>query len=514
MAEAGDWRIVLIDDEVDIRDVMSFSLHDAGYQVTTAPDGETGIGLCGTVSPQIVITDIRMPGISGLDVLKKVKQHDPEIEVIVITAFAEMDLAVQALQLDASDFITKPVNDNALHLALKRAQARYTNRKAIKEYTQLLEREKAATSLELEKTIAFQKNLIDNSMDGILACDEKDTVVIFNRSMEQILGYSKADMLRRMSLDRFFPPNEAARFNADLPSDKYGGSEKLFLYETALLNHTGQAVPVQISATVLFEQGKKSGLVCFIRDLRQLRKLEREFADQTQVLHQDKMMSLGRLAASVVHEINNPLSGILNYVRLMIRILHRKTFATDHIGRFQEYLNLVESETDRCSQIVSNLLTFSRKSPASMGTVAVDELLHRCIILSQHKLDLQQVRLDTRIPAQLPDVKGDFNQLQQCIINLIFNAVDAMPEGGSLCLSADHDSDARILRLSVEDSGTGIAESDLPHIFEPFYSTKKEGYGVGLGLSTVFGVVKRHNGDIKVTSKLGKGTCFTIELPA
>jgi len=351
-------------------------------------------------------------------------------------------------------------------------------------------------------------------MDGILACDEKDTVVIFNRSMEQILGYSKADMLRRMSLDRFFPPNEAARFNADLPSDKYGGSEKLFLYETALLNHTGQAVPVQISATVLFEQGKKSGLVCFIRDLRQLRKLEREFADQTQVLHQDKMMSLGRLAASVVHEINNPLSGILNYVRLMIRILHRKTFATDHIGRFQEYLNLVESETDRCSQIVSNLLTFSRKSPASMGTVAVDELLHRCIILSQHKLDLQQVRLDTRIPAQLPDVKGDFNQLQQCIINLIFNAVDAMPEGGSLCLSADHDSDARILRLSVEDSGTGIAESDLPHIFEPFYSTKKEGYGVGLGLSTVFGVVKRHNGDIKVTSKLGKGTCFTIELPA
>ena len=143
MSDHSDWHILVIDDEEDILDVMSLALSDDGYRVTTAPDGATGLELCRQAPPRIVITDIRMPGIDGITVLKEVKKLDPEIEVIVCTAFAEMDLAVQALQLDASDFITKPVSDHTLNLALTRAKERYTSRKKLQDYAKFLERQAA-----------------------------------------------------------------------------------------------------------------------------------------------------------------------------------------------------------------------------------------------------------------------------------------------------------------------------------------------------------------------------------
>lgn len=378
MTVLSEWKIVLVDDEADIREVMAIALQDAGYEVHTASDGKAGIRLCETIAPQIVITDIRMPGMTGIQVLEELKKQNPDIEVIVFSAFGEMDLAIRALQLDASDFITKPVNDDALHMALKRARERFSARKQLKDYTALL---------------------------------------------------------------------------------------------------------------------------------------EREYADQARILHQDKMISLGRLAASVVHEINNPLSGILNYVRLMIRILSRGSLTEEQRQKFGQYLTLVETETGRCSQIVSSLLTFSRKSALTFESVSVADLIERSIILSQHKLQLQHIGLESRIEPDIPPVEGDFNQLQQCVINLIFNAIDAMPQGGTLTLAGSHEhSPARVI-ISVTDTGSGISEADLPHIFEPFFTTKKEGYGVGLGLSTVYGIMERHKGSVSVESRPGRGSTFKLELP-
>ncbi len=508
------WKIVLIDDEEDIREVMAIALQDAGYSVETAADGATGLELCKIIYPQIVITDIRMPGMDGLQVLETIKKKFPDIEVIVATAFGEMDLAIRALQLDASDFITKPISDDALYLALNRARDRYTSRKQIKDYTALLEKERAVTIQELFKSITFQRNLIDSSMDGILGCDENGTVVTYNQSMQQILGYSKTDVLRRMTFDQLFPAGQATRFKEELSAEKYGGQNRLILYETTLQNQSGRVVPVQVSATTFSVNGSESGgLVCFFRDLREIHKLEREISDQARILHQDKMMSLGRLAASVIHEINNPLSGILNYLRLMNRILSQGPLAEDRREKFQHYLDLVENETDRCSQIVSSLLSFSRLSPPAFGQIQIDELLRRCILLSQHKLELSNIRLESSIPENLPPVKGDFNQLQQCVINLIFNAIDAMPDGGTLNLDCRPDIDRDMVTVIVKDSGRGIPNEDLTQIFEPFYTTKKEGYGVGLGLSTVYGIIERHKGHITVESRPGEGAAFMIELP-
>ena len=378
MSDHFEWRILVIDDEKDILDVMSLILKDHGYHVITVLDGVAGLAQCRKKSPQIVITDIRMPGMNGIEVLEAVKKLNSDIEVIVCTAFAEMELAIQALQLNASDFITKPISDQALHLSIERAKQRYISRKKLQDYAKLL---------------------------------------------------------------------------------------------------------------------------------------EKQTADQAQILHQDKMMSLGRLAASVVHEINNPLSGILNYSRLMIKILKKRELTPEWRDKFIQYLDLVEKESDRCSQIVSNLLSFSRKSPPSFAPVHLPDLLNRCIALSRHKLELQDINLTSHIQENIPPVEGDFNQLQQCVINLLFNAVDAMPEGGEVCIRGYVEPEKNQLVIAVEDTGTGITEKDLPHIFEPFYTTKREGYGVGLGLSTVYGIMEQHNGSVAAHARPGSGSTFFLKLP-
>ena len=513
MTTSSKWKVILIDDEEDIRDVLAVALRDSGYDVIAAEDGETGLRLCEETSPQIVVTDIRMPGMDGLQVLKALKKKTPDMEVIVATAFGEMDLAIQALQLDASDFITKPISDEALHLALNRAKARFTSKKQLKDYTALLEREKAETSRELLKTISFQRDLIEHSIDGILGCDENKQVIIFNKSMEKMLGYAGKEVLHKLTFSQFLSPGEELNFITELENERYGGKHKLLLYETTLKAKSGRKIPVQVSATPLFDHENVNGLVCFFRDLQEIRKLEREMEDQARILHQDKMMSLGRLAASVVHEINNPLAGVLNYLRLMLRILDEEKLTEERVEKFKHYLKLVENEIDRCSQIVSSLLNFSRVSPPTFGEVRIQELIERCIILSQHKLELSNIQLKSSIQNGIPAARGDFNQLQQCIINLIFNAIDAMPKGGTLTFEGHYEPEGQMAVITVTDSGQGIDQADLPYIFEPFFTTKSQAFGVGLGLSTVYGIIQRHNGSIIVDSQPGKGAVFKLKIP-
>ncbi len=506
-----EWKILLIDDDPGIRNVMAISLEEAGYCVFTASDGETGISVCEREQPPIVITDIRMPGMDGLEVLKRVKALAPDTEVIVVTAFDESEYAVRALQLDASDFVMKPINDDVLTVALKRAKDRYTQRRELQDYTALIEERWMETAEELARTFRFQKLLIESSLDGIAACDREGRIIVFNRSMEEMLGFQRDEAMHGMTFDRLFLPGEAEKFHSVLASEQFGGKERLLPYETWLAAKGGGRIPVQLSAVVMYQGEEARGIVGFFRDRRERRKL---VADQARLLHQDKMISLGRLAASVVHEINNPLAGILNYARLMTKILGRGAPSADSVAKFQGYLALTESEISRCSKIVSGLLAFSRKSKLEFGPVNINELISKCITLSQHKLSLQNIKVSTDLQAAVPPITGDGNQLQQCIINLIFNAIDAMPEGGDLTLSSSFNPKKKVIGITVRDTGSGIAKEDLPFIFDPFYTTKTEGKGLGLGLSTTYGIIDRHKGVIQVESETGHGALFRIELPA
>ncbi len=518
-AVAG-WKILLIDDEPDIRDIMHLSLTDAGYEVICAGDGMHGLDLLNSHAPQIIVTDIKMPGLSGLEVLEKVKTLHPETEVIVTTGFADIEKATIALQHDASDFITKPVDDARLHLALDRALKRYRDRKSLADYTRLLEKENLKTSAELIQNVNYQSRLIESSMDGILGCDGNDVVITYNTAMEILLGYPKHEVIKIRGLQDFFDRNEFMALKQNLVRQGYGGKDRLFLYDTLMKGRDRDRLPVQVAGSLVIQEDQSRGLVLFIRDLRKIRKLEQTIQGQEKILHREKMMSLGRLAASIVHEINNPLSGILNYLRLMIRLTDQGTLAPEYLDRFREYLTVVERETDRCSNLVSGLLKFSRRAKLEFAPVDVGELLRYSLMLCNHKLALSNIEVKTTCSPDLPRVHGDFNQLQQCLINLIFNAIaaisalsgDQKPAWGHLWVDARL-SDNRLVIVRVRDDGKGISPLDLPYIFEPFFTTKEEGYGVGLGLSTAYGIIERHKGRIEVESRPGKGSCFTITLP-
>ncbi len=512
MGTRKNLKVLLIDDDPGILTVMTIALEDEGYTVISANDGESGLDLCASESPDLVVTDIRMPGIDGIEVLRRIKEMDPDKEVIVATAFNDINYAIRALQLDASDFIIKPISEQALMIALRRAQERFSTRRELRDYTALIEERWMETSEELARTFQTRKLLIESSIDGIIASDKAGRIMIFNKSMERMLGYSRTEAIGEMS-DQLFFAGEADKFKRALASEELGGKGKLFLYESYLAGSDGARIPVQLSAAVMVQEEEEVGIVCFVRDEREIRKLAQEVADQARMLHQDKMISLGKLAASVVHEINNPLAGILNYVLLMSKILSRGSLPGDSIAKFQGYLSLMQSELERCSKIVSNLLAFSRKSKLEFSPVDINELLSKCIDLSGHKLVLQNIRFETHLARDLPMIQGDFNQLQQCMINLIFNAVDAMPEGGVLSFESNFDPAKGLITIVVRDTGHGISREDLSYIFDPFFTTKKEGKGLGLGLSTTFGIIDRHKGTIHVESEPGKGTSFQMEFP-
>jgi len=508
-----DWRILLIDDDKEICQTISAVLKENGYSVLTAADGERGIELCREGSPQIIITEINLPGMDGIEVLTSIKQAYPNNEVVVATACGETENILTSFRLGAADFITKPIQDDALLASLGRAKKRYLSQRKLQEYTNFIEERWLDTSEELAKTFNFQKRLIESSIDGIIGCDYDRKVIIFNKSMEQMLGYSKDMVIRKMFLYQLFSPEGWENFQDQLYSEELGGEDKLFLSEYTLISKTGEKIPVRLSAQVLFQENEEIGIVAFLRDLRTVKRLKQQFLDQAKYLHQDKMVSLGKLAASVVHEINNPLTGVLNYIHLMSKILGRDALSAVQIEKFQKYLDLMGSEVKRSSEIVSNLLAFSRKSTLEFGNVDINSLLERSILLSKHKLALQNIQIKINLHPDVPKVLGDFNQLQQCILNLIFNAADAMPDGGDLTIESTHPPETGLIEIKVADTGRGIARENLPKIFDPFFSTKQEGKGLGLGLSVVYGIIDRHKGSISAVSELGRGTVFSFQLP-
>ncbi|MEJ2657800.1 MAG: ATP-binding protein [Desulfobacterales bacterium] len=235
---------------------------------------------------------------------------------------------------------------------------------------------------------------------------------------------------------------------------------------------------------------------------------------QEQIVWTEKLASLGKLAATIAHEINNPLAGVLNYIRLIIKQLSRNHFSYEKLDDISRYLKIMESETARCGEIVKDLLAFARRTKITMESNSIEDIINKTLNLISHELEMKALRLIKNIAPNLPKVKCDFKQIQQVLLNLMYNASEAMPNGGTLTITANRANGPKtFLEVAVSDTGCGISEKDMDNIFEPFFTTKEEGKGVGLGLSVVYGIIAKHNGTISVESELGKGSTFKIRLP-
>lgn len=237
---------------------------------------------------------------------------------------------------------------------------------------------------------------------------------------------------------------------------------------------------------------------------------------QEELLRAEKLTSLGQMAASIAHELNNPLSGVLVYTQLMA-----KKMASDTLSKEVALSNLskMESEISRSSRIVRNLLDFARQTEPMLRLLDVNQVLEQAISLVGHQAMLQNVQIMRELDPALPKVMADPDQLQQVFINLSLNAIQAMPEGGKLTLRTTAVSDTKApskgpnwIKIDVQDTGCGIPKENLRKLFTPFFTTKGKGKGVGLGLAVVYGIIQRHKGRIEVQSEVGKGTTFTVYL--
>jgi len=231
---------------------------------------------------------------------------------------------------------------------------------------------------------------------------------------------------------------------------------------------------------------------------------------QKQLIQSEKLASMGRLAASVAHEINNPLAGVMNYIKLMQRKIEKKTLGKKEIEKFDHYLDVVEREISRCANIVSNLLDFARQREPAFREIDINSVINEALTIVSKQIFLKKIRVEKSLKP-LPLTFADFSQLQQAFINLIINALEAMKEGGVLRIETSFIPSDKIIEIKFTDTGVGIPEENIPRIFEPFFTTKEK--GTGLGLSVVYGIITRHKGEIKVSSVLGVGTTFTIRLP-
>ncbi len=227
----------------------------------------------------------------------------------------------------------------------------------------------------------------------------------------------------------------------------------------------------------------------------------------------EKMASLGKLAAVVAHEINNPLAGILTYSKLISRMADKGFNNNKRLAEAQSYLQIIEGESRRCGGIVQNLLTFARQTPIHPQRNDLNAIIERCLLLVGHQMDLQGIELQKKLEPQLPPLYCDAGQVQQALLVILMNAVEAMPQGGRLGIESAYDPAQRLGRVEVSDDGPGIPPEVLTHIFEPFFTTKEEGKGTGLGLAIALGIVQQHGGNIEVTSTAQKGTAFTVLLP-
>lgn len=229
---------------------------------------------------------------------------------------------------------------------------------------------------------------------------------------------------------------------------------------------------------------------------------------QYQLIQAEKLASLGQMAASIAHEINNPLSGVIVYTKLM-----SKKIADGSMSKESglELLSKIDSALTRTAWLVRNLLDFARQSPPAMRESDPNEAVKRARDIGAHSAELQHVQVIEELDPSLPRVMGDFDQLIQVCTNLIVNAIHAMPQGGKLTLRTSADGDE--VKIQVQDTGQGIPPENMSKLFTPFFTTKEEVKGVGLGLAVSYGIVQRHKGRIEVQSKVGEGTTFTVCLP-
>lgn len=362
---------------------------------------------------------------------------------------------------------------------------------------------------ELQRADAFLWNLIQSSVDAIIATDTKGNIFIFNDEACEVLGYKPDEVVGQSHITQLYPIEEAREIMRKLRADDHGGKGKLIGHLMQLIHKNSEHIPVRLNASLVYVNGQEFGSVGFFQDQRERIKMSEELKQtQVQLLQSEKMASLGKLSAGIAHQINNPLSGIVLFSNLLIEDLE--------MAKFPEWaadLKRIADEAERCRSIVKELLEFARQTDQKVKTVNLNRALGQTIFLLEKQVLFHNIIIVRLFQTGLPEIWADPQQLNHVFMNLILNAAEAMEGRGTLTLRTRTSETLGCVEFEVSDTGCGIPDEIRSRVFEPFFTTKEVGKGTGLGLSMVYGIVERHGGKVMIDSAENEGTVFTVRLP-
>jgi two-component system cell cycle sensor histidine kinase/response regulator CckA len=521
-------HVLVIDDEVQLRDLLKTFLGENGYGVETAEDGRVALEKVKATRFDVVICDLKMPGMDGIETIGRIREIRPDIQFIVLTAHGSFESAIESLRAGVFDFLRKP-------LLLK--DILFSVRKAL-ERCELLER---LALYELSRSVFSTLDPVDlygkivRTAVNVLRADDASLMLLDeNRELQvahstwipggDLAGFHVAIGERVAGRVALGP--EPAVINDDVASDpRFAGVQQFRPVKAAIvcpLTMRGELLGVLNVSRVNLETkyGERerqsamilSSLVALALGNARLHKelqarLQQVKDTQEEIIQNEKMVALGSLLSGVAHELNNPLCAVLGYAQLM------QLEPID--GKVRKGIEVILREADRAAKIINDLLRVSRREKPEKRPLGLSGVLLKTLERKSYDLRSSRVEVATRLDPELPLVFGDFHQLQLVFNNLITNAQQAMFDhhgSGNLSIRGEHKNGCVVLTFA--DDGPGIAEENLRRVFDPFFTTKGVGKGIGLGLSVCFAIVRDHGGALRVSSPpAGRGAVFTVEIP-
>ncbi|MEJ2639394.1 MAG: response regulator [Desulfosarcinaceae bacterium] len=497
-------RILIIDDEASNVRVLSISLASDGYEVLSAHSGEEGIARFIEDEPDIVLTDIKMPGMDGIQVLKEIKGRTDDVEVIIITGHGDIDNAIEALQYGASDFINKPVRDEALAVALQRAKEKLALKRQVEAHTDQLEKEVRLATRECRRQANFQSKLIRSSNDGIVATDMDFTIVVFNPGAERIFGWDADTVVGVRKGNDFYPPEIEDVFQSDL--QRHETLKELPWRETEIVARNGEHIPVRFSATLLYEGSEMMGSVAFFQDLREIKRLESE------LVQSERLAAMGQTVAGLAHGVKNVLQGFKGGSYLVdIGIEKQDT------EKLKKGWAMIKRNIANTSELVLDLLSYSKHREPEYEVCDPNAIVKEIALLIKERARSHDIALTTDLDPHMGEVVMDPRILHSSLLNLVTNALDACMFDADTAKRFHVSIESRResggwSQFRVSDNGIGMPPEVKAKLFSSFFSTKGH-RGTGLGLLVTRKLIEEHGGEIEVDSQAGKGTAFTVRLP-
>lgn len=509
-------RVLIVEDDSAQRATLSDIVEQEGFLPIAAADAADAMTKIGQSPFGVAVLDYRLPDTTGIQLLERIKALHGDVRVIIHTGFGSFSSAKDAINLGAFAYVEKGSDPRELVGHIHRAvRSHYQN------YAGALESTVEEQTLSLQESEARYRALIESFTDGIAILDE-GRIVFANRSLVQLIGCNGTEEVVGQSIDAFLPGEIFVAMRDGIPVGSAGVSAPVIGEFQPRRPLRRQRVLEIRGIRSLFDGRPCVQLIC--RDVTETRKAEEhQRLVDANLRETQKMETAGQLAAGIAHDFNNLLTVILGNAELL---RDRIAEDQDSTGLTTQLVAQIEQAGNRAAALTGRLLTFSRRQPVNLNRLDLNKVIAGLSELLKGALG-DAIRYSAELSAGLPPIQADVTQLEQIIMNLALNARDAMPDGGRFTFETSHvtpdqellerhpDACGReFVRLTATDSGTGIPQDVIDRVFEPFFTTKPAGKGTGLGLATVYGIVKQAGGIIEASNLSEGGSRFAVYWPS